>query len=175
VQSLAILVDLLAGDRRQRLAHGLLVAPDLARTTIYFSHYLFEAYRMVGAIERLLDRMALWFDLRARGFVTTLESPEPTRSDCHAWGAHPIYHYFCTLLGARPAEPGFRSVRIEPQLGPLSWLRGAFPHPGGETIRFDLRAEGDALRGEIVLPTRIHGALILARQTVPLGCGTTRV
>ena len=33
-----------------------------------------------------------------------------TRSDCHAWGAHPVFHFYATVLGIRPAAPGFRRV-----------------------------------------------------------------
>lgn len=30
-----------------------------------------------------------------------------------------------------PAAPGFASVTIAPQPGPLSWMRGELPHPRG--------------------------------------------
>jgi len=175
VQVLAILTDLLQGKRRQRMIEGLLSQPDLARATIYFSHYLFEALWMVGAVDRILDGMALWFELPAGGFVTTLESPEPSRSDCHAWGAHPLYHYYATFLGARPSLPGFREIRIAPQPGPLTWLKGAFPHPSGEKVVFDLRFDGSALRGEIALPRGLRGTLVWQGQTWALGPGTNRL
>jgi len=35
---------------------------DLARATIYFTHYLFETYRVVGRIDALLERLSLWFE-----------------------------------------------------------------------------------------------------------------
>ena len=65
------------------------------------------------------DRMELWFNLIEQGFKTTPEAPEPTRSDCHGWGAHPLYHDFASLLGIdgknrRPAAFGFERVEIAP-------------------------------------------------------------
>lgn len=100
---------------------------DLARTTIYFSHYLFEALRLLGQPATILKRMQLWFDLEKQGFKTTPERPEPSRSDCHGWGAHPLYHYHATFAGIRPAGLGFREIEIRPLLPVYSRL----PHPRG--------------------------------------------
>lgn len=175
VQALAILTDTLDGPRRQRMIHGLLNDPDIQRTTIYFSHYLFEALQVIGETGRIYERLSLWLDLPDQGFRTTLESPEPSRSDCHAWGAHPIYHLYATFLGLRPAEPGFRSVRIAPRPGPLTRLRGALPHPSGQMIEFDLRIEGDALRGAVTLPTTLEGSLVWHDTTVPLRPGENTI
>jgi hypothetical protein len=117
-QCLALLSRQVPEPLRRRIALGLLTDPRMERTTIYFSHYLFETYRGLGRIDALLERMKLWFDLPGMGFRTTLESPEPSRSDCHAWGAHPLYHYFATILGIRPAGVGSPDLVIAPQLGP---------------------------------------------------------
>jgi hypothetical protein len=121
--------------------------PTLVRTTIYFSHYLFEAYRLLGRVDKLIDRMDLWFGLVENGLKTTIESPEPTRSDCHAWGAHPLFHYLTTVLGIRPGGFGFETVKINPQLGPLDWAHGKLAHPNG-MIEVEVR-HGDV---KVVLP-----------------------
>ena len=91
------------------------------------------------------------------GMKTTLEMPEPGRSDCHAWGAHPIYHYFASILGIRPASPGFASVVIAPQLGSLESAEGEMVHPAG-MIGVRVRREGKGLRARITLPHTICGA-----------------
>ena len=65
---------------------------------------------------------------------------------------------FASLLGIRPASPGFRSVTITPQLGPLTWLRGELPHPGG-TLTVDLAVEGERLVGTIALPRGVKGVV----------------
>jgi hypothetical protein len=173
-QVLAVLTDLLAGERRQRLVAGLLEAPDLARATIFFSHYLFEAYGVLGRADRLLERLELWMTLKDQGFKTTFEQPEPSRSDCHGWGAHPIYHYYATLLGARPSEPGFGAVRITPQPGPLTWLKGEMPHPKG-AIAFDLAFEQGAARGRITLPDGLTGAFCWSGVEIALRAGENAI
>ncbi|NLO72537.1 MAG: alpha-L-rhamnosidase [candidate division WS1 bacterium] len=160
--------------RRERIVQGLLEGSDLARTTIYFSHYLFEAYRLLGRMDRLLERMRTWFDLPGQGFRTTLEHGEPSRSDCHAWGAHPLFHYRATILGVRPAAPGFRRVHLAPQLGPLEWARARVPHPRGE-IGANLRVEGQRLTGEIVLPEGVSGELIWGAEKQELSPGRQKV
>jgi hypothetical protein len=153
-QCLALLAGGLRGARKNRLAKALVESPDLSRSTIYFAHYLFESYRLIGRVDCLLDRMSLWFDAVGQGFKTTPEAPEPTRSDCHAWGAHPLYHYFATVLGIRPSGLGTGRICIEPQLGPLSWASGTIPHPLG-TLRVEVRRQKGRLTGSVELPPEL--------------------
>lgn len=169
-QALALLSDLAPTDHAARAGRGLLEDPNLVRTTIYFSHYLFEACQRLGAIDHLLTRMDLWFGLAAQGFSTTPEEPEPARSDCHAWGAHPLYHYRSSILGIRPAAPGFRRVRIEPQLGPLQWASGSICHPRG-LISAEFRRDGNGLHWRIELPDGISGELIRDGRSIALHPG----
>ena len=157
-QCMAVLSGLVDAARCARLADGLLHAPDLSRTTIYFTHYLFETYRELGLIDALLARMALWYTQQDYGACTPIEKPEPSRSDCHAWGSHPLYHYFASILGVRPAGLGFRTVAVWPQLGALTHASGTMPHPQGE-ISVDVRREGDVLHGTVTLPADVTGTL----------------
>lgn len=158
-QCLALLGGFLPEARRVRVARELLEADGLHRTTIYFNHYLFEVLARLGRTDRLIERMDTWFALPDLGLHTTLESPEPSRSDCHAWGAHPLWHYLASILGMRPAAPGFASVRITPCLGPLAWARGTLAHPRG-LVRADLRAEGGRVLGQVTLPEGVDGVLV---------------
>ncbi|MGC4032795.1 MAG: hypothetical protein QM754_13890 [Tepidisphaeraceae bacterium] len=84
-QCLVLLGNAVAGDQKSRLTAGLFEDAGLARATIYFSHYLFETCGLAGRVDRLFDRLSLWFDHKPMGLKTTVEMPEPTRSDCHAW------------------------------------------------------------------------------------------
>ncbi|MER7243399.1 alpha-L-rhamnosidase C-terminal domain-containing protein [Kribbella sp. NPDC000426] len=128
-QSLALLAGAKYGETAVRT---ILEDPaDVARTTVYFDHYLFEALHRIGRTDVLLDRLELWYGLLDQGLRTVIEHPEPTRSDCHAWGAHPLYHYVATLLGVRPTSPGMTTVAVAPQLGGLDWASGSVPTPHG--------------------------------------------
>jgi hypothetical protein len=166
-QCMAVLSDMLDDERRDRIATALVREPSLARATIYFTHYLFETYRVLGLAGPLFERLGLWFDLPNQGFKTTPEAPEPSRSDCHAWGAHPLFHCFATLMGMRPAGFGFRNVEIAPLLGPLDHVSGAMVHPRG-SIECDMHRDARQLRGTIVLPDGVHGTLRWRGATVGL-------
>lgn len=131
-QCLAVLSGLMPEICRIPITHGLLNAPDLVRTTIYFSHYLFEAYHQLGQAGVVHRRLVAWKHLVANGLKTPIEKNEPTRSDCHGWGAHPLYHFYATIAGIRPVAPGFSKVKISPNLEALQWLKVTLPHPKGE-------------------------------------------
>jgi hypothetical protein len=135
VNSLAVLTG--AANSESGLLR-VLETDDVSRATVYFSHYLFEALGRIGRVDLLRDRLGLWTGLRAQGLRTVIEQPEPTRSDCHAWGAHPIFHLFATILGVRPAAPGMAEIAVSPQLGGLDWAEGTMHTPHGPLhIRVD--------------------------------------
>jgi len=173
-QCLALLSGLLPKRREKAVAKNLFTDPALDRATIGFSHYLFETCHRFGRIDRLFDRLSVWFSHEALGLTTTLESPEPSRSDCHAWAAHPLYHFAASVAGVRPAALGFAAVEVRPELGPLTWLEAKIAHPKG-SVEVHLEKEGDALVGEIILPKGIGGSLKTPAKIVALRPGRNRI
>jgi hypothetical protein len=165
-QCLAVLAGVTGTDR---IMAGLLTDKDLAPMSIYFSFYLLETYCRCGHMDAFFARLGEWFDLKEQGFKTTREAPEPSRSDCHGWGAHPIYHYFASVLGIRPGDFGFKTVVVAPQLGHLTRAAGRLPHPAGF---IDVKFENG--RGTISLPPGVTGRFLAAGRTVDLA-GTQRV
>jgi alpha-L-rhamnosidase len=95
----------------------------------------------------------------ALGLTTWAESPEPTRSDSHAWSAHPNYDLLTIVAGVHPGSPGFNSVLIEPHLGALKKLNAAIPIPKG-MVQVRYMRSADALDAEITLPDGISGEII---------------
>jgi hypothetical protein len=93
-----------------------------------------------------------------QGLTTTPEYPDPSRSDTHAWSAHPAFDLPTMIAGIRPGSPGFATVRIEPHLGDLEWVEASVPHPAG-MIRASYRRTGDSVKATIELPEGIRGAL----------------
>jgi alpha-L-rhamnosidase len=162
---LALLGGALACQKREKVTHALLhPTPDMARSTIYFSYYTFEALAQLGRTDEMIRRMDLWFGHGGQGLTTLIESPEPSRSDCHAWGAHPVYHYFASILGVRPAGLGFAAVDITPRLGPLQWAEGTMAHPKGE-IHARFERHGNRCRGEVRLPPGVAGTIHVNGET----------
>ncbi len=174
-QCLALLSGLVDAEKQPRVFEGLFTADDLTRATIYFSHYLFEVYRLAGRSDKLFERLQTWFALADLGFKTTREKPEPSRSDCHAWGAHPIYHSYASILGIRPRTFGFREVAIRPMLGPLASVQATLPHPQGLIAVGLARTASGALRGTVTLPPGITGTLIDGDRVYALPPGRQEV
>lgn len=157
-QALALDCRELPPEWRQPLIHSLLEPPeDFARASVYFSYHVHEALIRAGEMEAIWQRFTFWQKLVEQGFLTTVEAPEPSRSDCHGWGAHPLYHCLTGVAGIRPAGPGFRELCITPQFGTLTTLDAMVPHPRGE-IRISLQCSKGALRGTIhtPVPGRLH-------------------
>jgi hypothetical protein len=50
---------------------------------------------------------------------------------CHGWASGPTAWLSQHVLGIEPVEPGFKVVRIKPDLGDLKWAKGTFPTPYG--------------------------------------------
>ena len=50
---------------------------------------------------------------------------------CHGWASRPTAWLSRYVLGVEVVEPGFKKVRITPQLGNLKWVEGSFPTPYG--------------------------------------------
>lgn len=168
-QCLALLSGFVDEDKKERVEQGLLEDPDLARTTIYFAFYLFETLRQMGRIDKFFTRLELWFSLGKSGLKTTFEEAhiDTTRSDCHAWGAHPLWHYYASVLGIRPTAPGFSKVLISPQIGDLEHVSGTMMHPRGE-IKVELKYEVGVLAATIALPEGTTGEFGWCDQKWPL-------
>lgn len=50
---------------------------------------------------------------------------------CHGWAAGPTAWLTEHVLGISPAEPGFDSISIKPNLADLKWAQGSIPTPHG--------------------------------------------
>ncbi|MBN1372678.1 MAG: hypothetical protein JW987_12125 [Anaerolineaceae bacterium] len=171
-QCLAVLSGLIPAQHQDLISRNLFSAGDLTRPTVYFMHYFFEACRELDRMDVFFERMQAWFEMSELDFKTTYETDPPagTRSDCHAWGAHPLFHYFSSVLGIRPIAPGFEVVEIAPQLGPLQRAAAQMVHPRG---RVDVEAEvtPQGLRVRISLPKGVKGVLRRGEQLIDLVVG----
>ncbi len=100
--------------------------------------------------------------------------PGDTRSDCHAWGSHPLFHLHASVAGIRPASPGFRTVRIAPLPGKLAKIVCTTPHPDG-FIKLDLKFDGKRCRGSVELPAAITGVFVWQGKEQKLSSGGNAV
>ena len=171
INALAILAGLVNGSEASILLRRTLADASIRRCTIYFRYYLQRAMAVSGNAALLLDNLGIWQDQMALGLTTWAEMPEPSRSDCHAWGASPNIEFFRMVLGIDSAAPGFRKVRIAPAPGKLQRVSGTIPHPCGEvSVALEVPA-GKGLSAKVELPEGVDGVFVWNGQETPLHPG----
>jgi hypothetical protein len=143
----------------------------MSRASYYFRFYLARAMDHAGLADRYLDTLEPWRGMVALGLTTWPEVPEPTRSDSHAWSAHPNYDLLTLVAGIRPSAFGFKSVTIEPHLGSLQHVSAVFPHPLG-AIQVAYITNVKKVGADIVLPSGLGGKLVWKGHDYPLREGT---
>ncbi|MDB4892264.1 MAG: alpha-L-rhamnosidase [Gemmatimonadetes bacterium] len=172
---LAILTDAVPVAQQRALMERVLADSSLIPASYYFSFYVLEALQKVGFGDRYIEQLAPWRAMLALGLTSAPEKPEPTRSDSHAWSAHPNYGLLATVLGVRPASPGFRTVRIAPALGPLRSAEGRVPHPRGNIDVTLTRESANGLRASVTLPTGLTGRFEWNGRSVALHGGSQQI
>jgi len=173
--TMAVLTGAAQGDERRAIMERVLDDESLIQAGYYFSFYVLEAMREAGLGHRYIEQLEPWQDMLALGLTTTPEKPPPSRTDSHAWAAHPNYGLLATVLGIRPAAPGFTSVVIAPNLGPLQKAEGKMPHPLGDIHVLLKRVDQDGIAASIVLPDGLDGVFEWRGETTRLQSGTQEV
>ena len=106
-----------------------------------------------------------------------MEEPEypghDSRSDCHAWGAHPLWFLRTGVAGIRSDAPFFARVKVAPQPGPLKSFKASYPHPSGKMIEVELSFDGDRAIGVVTTP--VAGTFVYGGKTVELQPGRNEI
>jgi hypothetical protein len=174
-QCLALLADVLPDDKAKAAFDRLLSDQNLARTTVYFSHYLFETYLKFARADVFLKRLDLWRDYVKMGLKTPLEAPGVrARSDCHAWGAHPLYHLVTGIAGIRPSADGYAKVEIAPQPSGLGFIKSTVPTPKG-VVCMDLKFQDGTVKGSVALPKGLEGVFRWKNVSMPIKSGANKI
>lgn len=174
-QCLALLSDVLPFAEAERCFSALVSEEKLARATVYFSHYLFDVYFRFGRPDLFFSRLELWKSFLDLGLSTPLEAPgSRARSDCHAWGSHPLYHLQTGVAGIRPRGTGFSAVEIAPQPGGLKFITASMPTPKG-IVSVDLNFDGEDVAGTLTLPPGLPGVFRWKNERQPLREGLNRI
>jgi len=182
---LGVWLDVIPRDQQQEVLNKILSVsdpgftstgsvPDMTKATYYFRFYLARALEHAGMGDQYLSLLKPWRDMTALGLTTWAEQPEPTRSDSHAWSAHPNFDFLTIVAGIRPKAPGFSSVSIEPHLGPLRNVVSAVPTPKG-MVEVNYVSRNSGVSAEIDLPSDVSGELIWKEKTFSLHPGRQQI
>lgn len=164
------LCNLIPASEQFAFMNKVLATPELIECTLYYRFYLFEAMRKAGLSNAYLDNLAPWYTMIDLGLTTLAETPEPTRSDCHAWSASPLYHLLSLVAGIRPSAPGFSQVVIEPNPGSLTFIKAVFPHYKG-FVKVDLKFVKGNVEGTVTLPEGLSGTFVWQGKSIAVEPG----
>ncbi len=171
---LAILTGVTKGQEAKDIALKILEEDEIVKATLYWQFYLFEALHTAGLGEIYLDNLQPWRDVLKLGVTTWPETGPNSRSECHGWGSSPNYHIFKIVAGITSESPGFKDIRVTPNLGDLSEMDVTVPHELGEII-VELNNGEKKLRGFIDLPEGTKGSFIWMGQNIPLNSGKQKI
>ena len=178
--ALAVWLDVIPREKQKSVLEKVLAAPSnggrtgdlsMSEASYYFRFYLARAMEHAGMADAYLSTLQPWRDMLKMGLTTWAETPEPTRSDSHAWSAHPNFDLLRLVAGIRPAAPEFSEIVIEPHLGNLQDVSATMPHRKGR-IEVTYRAEsGGGTSAKIALPEGVPARLIWHGRTYSLRSG----
>ncbi len=181
-QALALLADVVEGDEAARCfaaltddGGGRQPPTPLYRGSIYYRHYLFSTYFKHHRPDLFFKGLDFWRDCLDWHCATILEIPSTdSRSDCHGWGSHPLWHLHTGVAGVRSDAPYYRRVLVEPQPAHLNEIRSSTPTPHGPVV-LDLHFDGDAVAGTVSLPPGVSGSFRWHGADIPLDSGRNSV
>lgn len=174
---LAVLYDIAPKEQHRALLEKITVAgkgidaPEgITPVSYYFAFYLTRALEHAGLADRYVEFLQPWRAMLRRHFTTWPETPDPSRSDTHAWASHPTSGLTEYVAGIKPGAPGYAAVRIEPHLGTLTSLDAAVAHPRG-LIETKYAVRNGGLEVVITLPEGLSGRFAWKGQTRDLKPG----
>ena len=175
---LAVLSGLVDGEEAKQIMEKVMEDKSLSQTALFYHYYYFEALFQTGLAGQIIEKLEPWFDMVQNGMTCFAEAPlywEHQRSDCHPWSASPNIHFYSSVCGIRPLEPGFSRVRISPSFGNLKELEASFKHPKG-TISLKLKkARNEKCMGTIDLPDGITGEFFWNGEVIELKGGSNKI
>jgi len=177
---LAVLYDVVPKQQQKNVLRQMLAiepgtTPNgILSASYYFRFYLARALEHAGMADEYLASIDPWRKLLPFHFSTWRETPGDTRSDSHAWSAHPIYDLLTLVAGIEPASPGFATVRIAPHLGALRSLTATYPHPQGD-IKVEYTRKVAGLHAKISMPGKLSGSFVFNGKTWPLRPGVNSI
>jgi len=181
MNALAILYDVATPEEARGIldrvvapGRGIDAPEGMFTSSYYFAWYLAQAFLHAGEGDRYLGLLDTWRDLLKLNFTTWPEERGNTRSDSHAWSAHPTADLLGIVAGIGPGEAGYRSLRVAPSLGGLTRLDATAATPAGPvSVRY--RISGKRLTAEVTRPFSLPGIFEWNGRTYPLANVRTRI
>jgi len=130
-QVFAILTGLVTKEEGKEMLQSTVGVTDIPQSSVSYMFYLFRALEIAEWYEKTDDLWNLWRKMIDDNLSTCVENNTDGRSDCHAWASLILYELPSTILGVRPAAPGYSEIAINPIPGKLKYAQGDVITPKG--------------------------------------------
>lgn len=190
MNALAILYDVASREEARGIIDKIVApgkgidAPEgITQVSYYFAWYLAQALIHAGESGRYLALLDTWRDLLKLNYTTWPEERDgsgqggqamSTRSDSHAWSAHPTADLLGIVAGIGPDAPGYARLKVEPAPGSLRQLHATAATPSGPvSVRY--QKAGGTWKVEIRRPKDLPGDFLWNGKRYPLTRTTTKL
>jgi hypothetical protein len=181
MNALAILYDVASPDEANAIltkivapGRGIDAPAGMYTTSYYFAWYLAQAFVHAGKGDQYLKLLDTWRALLKLNYTTWPEERGDTRSDSHAWSAHPTADLLGIVAGIGPGDAGYKSLRVAPAIGDLKRVDATAATPAGP-VRVRYRVIGNKLAAEIDRPASLPGTFEWGGRRYALGKPITRL
>lgn len=157
-QSWAVLNGILTRNQAAETLKQAIQGEDVLRCSFSTSFEWFRALEAAGLYEWTRADMEDWIKLPQMGNTTCPETPDASRSECHAWSALPMYEFIRVMAGIRETADG---IRIIPNPAYLKDLKGEAVTKYG-CIAFDYRRKENGWQYHLILPERADAVFVCA-------------
>ncbi|QGQ95546.1 hypothetical protein EHS13_11975 [Paenibacillus psychroresistens] len=177
----AVLTETITGEEARQLMQRILESNELPKVSIAFTYYFFRALKMTGLYDQTHKLWDPWREQLDLHLTSWVEDPVSERSDCHAWGALPLFEFPNEVLGVKPFNPGFSEIEISPVVGALTWAKGSVATQYGlvevdwsiESNRFVIKVKApNKVPVKVLLPNG-ESHVFLDREYIELSCSIT--
>jgi len=138
----AVLSRTASGERAKSILRKSLNMHEIPQCSYVMSFFLFRALEVADIYEDTERLWDMWKRMIELKLTTTPEDQVRPRSDCHAWGALPLYEFTTNLLGVKPSEPGWERIVVEPRILSLNDMKGSVVTPKG-IVTIEWKKEND--------------------------------
>jgi hypothetical protein len=173
---MAIVAQVFDEAKQKELLTRSLDDPTISKPSYYFIVNHFNEMRRLGEGAQMDKVLKIWKDLIPLNMTTTPErTSSRQRSEAHPWSASPSMAFIKVVAGIAPAEPGYKSVSIEPALGVLNFVKASYPHYLGD-IKVELKKAGNSgIEGSVELPKGLNGFFKYNGQIIGLKEGVQKI
>jgi alpha-L-rhamnosidase len=149
-QVLAVLSGLAVGARAVGIMEKSMKDKDVFGCTYAFMYFLFQALEKAGLYRLTESLWEHWKAAEELHLTTWPEDFDRQRSDCHAWGALPLYDFTRCMLGVRPLRPGWEEILIQPVCTYITKISGCVATGKGPVHIDILNEDGHIhIRGDV--------------------------